>query len=66
MQIIGQKLNNSTIYMEKELKANCTVTNKTFVFSLHDNGDDSYLFVNGVEQLNLKQLIVKLNHIIYL
>ena len=28
---------------------NFTVTNKTFVLSLHYNGDNSYLFVNGKE-----------------
>ena len=33
---------------------NFTVTNKTFVLSLHYNGDDSYLFVNGKEVIKFK------------
>ena len=28
---------------------NCTVDNKIFCLSLHCNGDNSYLFVNGKE-----------------
>ena len=31
-----------------------TEPNKKFVLSLHYNGDDSYLFANGVEQLKFK------------
>ena len=33
---------------------NFTVTNKTFVLSLHYNGDDSYLFVNGKQVTKFK------------
>ena len=33
---------------------NFTKPNKKFVLSLHYNGDNSYLFVNGVEQLKFK------------
>ena len=43
-------MHNSTIYAEQVLKINCTVKNK----SLHYNGDDSYLLVNGVKQLQFK------------
>ena len=53
-QGIVQKLNNSTIYREKELKTNCTVTSKTSVLSLHYNGNDSCLFINSVEQVKFK------------
>ena len=31
-----------------------TVNNKTFCLSLHYNGDNSYLFVNGKESINFK------------
>ena len=31
-----------------------TEPGKKFVLSLHYNGDDSYLFVNGVEELKFK------------
>ena len=33
---------------------NFTVANKTFCLSLHYNGDDSYLFVNGKEVTKFK------------
>ena len=33
---------------------NFTVDNKTFCLSLHYNGDNSYLFVNGKEVVNFK------------
>ena len=48
---IVQKISNTTLYAEKALKTNCKVTNRTFVLSLHYNGNDSYLFVNGVQQV---------------
>ena len=47
-------------------KTNFTEQNKKFVLSLHCNGDNSYLFVNGVEQLKFKtKKIVKLQEIYY-
>ena len=49
-----QELNGVTLYAEKMYPTNFTVTNKTFFLSLHYNGDDSYLFVNGVEQIKSK------------
>ena len=39
---------------------NFTVNNKKNCLSLHYNGDNSYLFVNGKESINLKQKILKL------
>ena len=42
-----QKIDGTTIYAEKMYSPNFTVENKTFCSSLHYNGDDSYLFVNG-------------------
>ena len=34
---------------------------KTFVLSLHYNGDNSYLFVNGVQQVKFKTKYRKIN-----
>ena len=44
----------NTIYVENSYKTNMTEPNKKFVLSLHYIGDDSYLFVNDVEQLKFK------------
>ena len=44
-----------TIKAKKEIKTNCTITNEKFVLSLHYNGDDSYLFVNGIGQYRFKE-----------
>ena len=49
-----QKLDDTTIYAEKMYSPNFTVANKTFCLSLHYNGDDSYLFVNGKEVIKFK------------
>ena len=35
---------------------------KKFVLSLHYNGDDSYLFVNGVQQLKFKTATSQINN----
>ena len=42
-----QGLDGTTIYAEKMFSTNFTEDNKTFCLSLHYNGDNSYLFVNG-------------------
>ena len=42
-----QGINDTTLYAEKIYSQNFTAANKKFVLSLHYNGDDSYLFVNG-------------------
>ena len=42
-----QGINDTTLYAEKIYRQNFTAVNKKFVLSLHYNGDDSYLFVNG-------------------
>ena len=49
-----QGINGTTIYAEKTYKHNFTTPNKKFVLSLHYNGDNSYLFVNGGEKLKFK------------
>ena len=42
-----QGINDTMLYTEKIYSQNFTAANKKFVLSLHYNGDDSYLFVNG-------------------
>ena len=48
------KRDDATIYAEKMYSPNFTVANKTFCLSLHYNGDDSYLSVNGKEVIKFK------------
>ena len=40
--------------MQKKYSQNFTAVNKKFVLSLYYNGDDSYLFVNGKQELKFK------------
>ena len=47
-------INNTTLYAEKLYSQNFTAANKKFVLSLHYNGDDSCLFVNGKRELKFK------------
>ena len=49
-----QGINGTTIYVEKICKTNSTAPNKKFVLSLHYNGDNSYLFVSGTQELKFK------------
>ena len=49
VMVVYKKIDNTTIYADKMYSPNFTVANKTFCLSLHYNGDDSYLFVNGKE-----------------
>ena len=51
---IVQGINDTTLYAEKIYSQNFTAVNKKFVLSLHYNGDDSYLFVNGKRELKFK------------
>ena len=44
-----QGINGTTIYAEKMYKTDFTEQDKKFVLSLHYNGDNSHLFVNGVQ-----------------
>ena len=44
-----QGLDNTTIYAEKLFSINFTENNKKLCLSLHYNGANSYLFVNGTE-----------------
>ena len=49
-----QGINDTTLYAEKIYSQNFTAANKKFVLSLQYNGDDSYLFVNGKQELKFK------------
>ena len=49
-----QGINGTTINVEKNFYRNFTDPGKKFVLSLHYNGDDSYLFVNGRQELKFK------------
>ena len=49
-----QGTNDTTLYAETLCSQNFTAVNKKFVLSLHYNGDDSYLFVNGKQELKFK------------
>ena len=44
-----QGINDTTIYAEKTYSINFTKSSVKFCLSLHYNGDNSYLFVNGTE-----------------
>ena len=49
-----QGINDTTIYAEKNYWRNFTDPGKKYIISLHYNGDDSYLFVNGRQELKFK------------
>ena len=51
---LTQEVNNTTIYAEKMYSPNFSAENKIFCLSLHYNGDNSYLFVNGKEVTKFK------------
>ena len=50
-----QGINDTTLYAEKIYSQNFTQSSKKFILSLHYNGDDSYLFVNGTQELKFKE-----------
>ena len=49
-----QRINDTTIYTEKMYYRNFTDPGKKFVLSLHYNGNNSYLYVNGNQELQFK------------
>ena len=51
---LAQGINDTTIYAEKKYFRNFTEPDVKFVLSLHYNGDDSYLSVNGRQELKFK------------
>ena len=58
-----QGINGTKLYAEKLYSINFTKNNKKICLSLHYNGANSYLFVNGKKFINLKQKILNLCHI---
>ena len=51
---LTQGINDTTLYVEKNYYRNFTDPGNKFVLSLHYYGDDSYLFVNGRQELKFK------------
>ena len=51
---LTQGINDTMIYAEKKYFKNFTEPNVKFVLSLHYNSNDSYLFVNGRQELKFK------------
>ena len=51
---LTQGINDTTIHAEKNFYRNFTDFGKKFALSLHYNGDNSYLFVNGRQELKFK------------
>ena len=51
---LTQGIHDTTLYAEKNFYRNLTGLGKKFVLSLHYNGDDSYLVVNGRQELKFK------------
>ena len=49
-----QGINDPTLYAEKMYSKNFTQPSIKFALSLHYNGDNSYLFVNGKQELKFK------------
>ena len=49
-----QGINDTILYAEKEFHNNFTELGVKFVLSLHYNGDNSYLFANGYQELKCK------------
>ena len=51
---LTQGIHDTTLYVEKIYWRNFTDPGKKFVISLHYNGDKSYFFVNGRQELKFK------------
>ena len=49
-----QGIHDTTLHAEKNYWRNFTDPVKKFIISLHYNGDESYLFVNGRQELKFK------------
>ena len=49
-----QGIHDTMLYAEKNYWRNFTDPGKKYIISLHYNGDDSCLFVNGRQELKLK------------
>ena len=51
---LAQGIHDTTLYVEKNYWRNYTDPGKKFIISLHYNGDESYFFVNGRQELKFK------------
>ena len=51
---LKQGVNDTMLYVEKIYWRNFTDPGKKFIISLHYNGDESYFFVNGRQELKFK------------
>ena len=51
---LTQGIHDTMLYAEKNFYRKFTDPGKKFMLSLHYNGDDSYLFANGRQQLKFK------------
>ena len=51
---LTQGINDTTLYVEKNYWRNFTNPGKKYIMSLHYNGDESYFFVNGRQELKFK------------
>ena len=51
---VTQGIQDTTLYVEKKYFRNFSEPNVKFVLSFHCNDDDSYLFVNGRQELKFK------------
>ena len=58
-----QALGEHSLTGEKLYSINFTKEKTNFCLTLHYNGTNSYLFVNGTEIIKLKEKILKLLHI---
>ena len=54
VQGLTQGIHDTTLYAENNFYRNFTDPGKNFMLSLHHNGDDSYLLVNGRQELKFK------------
>ena len=53
-EVFTQGLDDTTLYAEAKYSINFSKTNKKFCLSLHYNGANSYLFVNGTDVIKFK------------
>ena len=51
---LTQGIHDTTLYVEKNYWRDFTEPGKKFIISLHYNGDESYFFVNGRQELKFK------------
>ena len=59
-ELFVEGINDTTLYAEKKFYKNFADPGKKFLLSLHCNGDNSFLFVNGRQELKFKAKIDQL------